>query len=198
MSQSLYRILYVAGSLAASSFTHAADQTKSDDAKSSATPPAASSVSRPARGVEKIDINTADASALKVLPGVDEKTAAAIVAARPFKSVEDIARVPGIGDARMEILKEQITVSKSEDQPEPTGRATARSGEPDAASATKVDLNSATLEELAAVPEIGPDKAQAIIAARPFKSADDVKRVKDVDFDAIKDRVTVGSAATTK
>ena len=44
----------------------------------------------------------------------------------------------------------------------------------------KVDVNSATTEQLESIPGIGPVLAQRIIAARPFQSADDLQRVKGI------------------
>ena len=43
-----------------------------------------------------------------------------------------------------------------------------------------VHINSATPEELAKLPGIGPEKAKAIIAARPFQSVEDLKKVKGI------------------
>ncbi|PYK85208.1 MAG: hypothetical protein DME40_18230, partial [Verrucomicrobia bacterium] len=43
---------------------------------------------------------------------------------------------------------------------------------------TKLDVNSASLTELEDVPGIGPSIAERIIEARPFKTADDLQRVK--------------------
>ena len=45
---------------------------------------------------------------------------------------------------------------------------------------TKLDVNAASLAELENVPGIGPVVAQRIIEARPFKSADDLQRVKGI------------------
>jgi competence protein ComEA len=45
---------------------------------------------------------------------------------------------------------------------------------------TKLDVNSASLAELQNIPGIGPVVAQRIIEARPFKSADDLQRVKGI------------------
>jgi len=45
---------------------------------------------------------------------------------------------------------------------------------------TKLDVNSASLTELEDVPGIGPSIAERIIEARPFKTADDLQRVKGI------------------
>jgi competence ComEA-like helix-hairpin-helix protein len=44
----------------------------------------------------------------------------------------------------------------------------------------KLDINTATEKELRAVPGIGPVLMQRIIAARPFRSADDLKKVNGI------------------
>lgn len=43
-----------------------------------------------------------------------------------------------------------------------------------------IDVNTATEKELRSVPGIGPVIAARIIAARPFRSADDLKRVSGI------------------
>jgi endonuclease YncB( thermonuclease family) len=45
---------------------------------------------------------------------------------------------------------------------------------------TKLDVNTASLTELENVPGIGPSIAERIIEARPFKSADDLQRIKGI------------------
>jgi competence protein ComEA len=61
-----------------------------------------------------LDLNTATAEQLDTLPGVGEVTANQIIAyrsAHPFRSVEDLRQVPGIGDRRFELLKDLVTVA---------------------------------------------------------------------------------------
>ena len=62
----------------------------------------------------KTNINTATAEELDTLPGIGETRAAAIVADReangPFRIVEDLTRVSGIGEGTLEGLIDYITV----------------------------------------------------------------------------------------
>ena len=44
----------------------------------------------------------------------------------------------------------------------------------------KLDINTATEKELRLIPDIGPVLAARIIAARPFRSADDLKKVNGI------------------
>ena len=46
----------------------------------------------------KIDINTATEKELTTVPGIGHVMAARIIAARPFRSADDLKRVSGIGD----------------------------------------------------------------------------------------------------
>ncbi|MBI3768417.1 MAG: helix-hairpin-helix domain-containing protein [Deltaproteobacteria bacterium] len=70
----------------------------------------------PARGAEPhhaININSASADELASLPGIGESKAKAIIeyrAAEPFKTVDDLKKVKGIGDKTLESLRPDITV----------------------------------------------------------------------------------------
>lgn len=63
---------------------------------------------------EKININTATQTQLESLPGIGSSTALKIIAYRKengkFKRIEDLKEVSGIGDAKFEKIKEQITL----------------------------------------------------------------------------------------
>lgn len=62
----------------------------------------------------RINVNTATVSELERLPGIGPAKAAAIFSYRekngPFRTVEDLAGVPGIGLKTVESLKESITL----------------------------------------------------------------------------------------
>lgn len=61
-----------------------------------------------------VDVNTATADQLDALPGVGPATAQAIVEYRtahgPFRSVDDVAKVRGIGPAKLAALRPKIRV----------------------------------------------------------------------------------------
>ncbi|RMD84292.1 MAG: helix-hairpin-helix domain-containing protein [Candidatus Dadabacteria bacterium] len=67
--------------------------------------------------------------------------------------------------------------------------------------AERLDLNTATAEQLAELPGIGPVKAAAIVEARkqrPFTSVEDLERVKGIGSHLIanlRDRVSVSGPA---
>ncbi len=73
--------------------------------------------SEAAETAEKININTADAALLQTLPGIGEKRAADIIAYReehgPFRIVEQLTDVPGIGEGTLAGLIDYVTVTEN-------------------------------------------------------------------------------------
>jgi competence protein ComEA len=71
--------------------------------------------SKPASG--KININTASSAELESLPRIGPKVAQRIIDYRtqngPFKKVEDLLKVQGIGEKIFNQLKDQITVGET-------------------------------------------------------------------------------------
>lgn len=61
-----------------------------------------------------VDINSADAAMLEQVRGIGPAKASAIVAYREengsFQSVDDLVKVPGIGERSLEQLREQVTI----------------------------------------------------------------------------------------
>jgi competence protein ComEA len=74
-----------------------------------------------------VNLNTATAAELEGLPGIGAKTAARIVDYRqkngPFKKIEELMNVRGVGEKNFVKLKSQITVSAArtdhDQQPKP-------------------------------------------------------------------------------
>ena len=157
----------------------------------------------------RININTADQRTLEQLPGVGSTIAREIIAARPFKNVTELEKINGIGPGRIGLLRDKVTVGA---RTAPVGSATNRSAtasraitnagsgqSPEKRTAQspatgKVNINTASRDVLDTLPGIGPVKAQAIIDARPFKSVEEVMKVKGIkqgEFNKIKDRISV-------
>ena len=113
---------------------------------------------------EKLDLNTATQEELDALPGIGPVKAEAILQYReesgPFRTVEEIMEVEGIGEKTLEQLR---PLQPSEE---------------------KLDLNTATQEELDALPGIGPVKAEAILQYReesgPFRTVEEIMEVKGI------------------
>jgi competence ComEA-like helix-hairpin-helix protein len=119
-----------------------------------------------------VDLNTAGTAALEALPGVGPALAARIVEDRaangPFYRVEELDRVSGVGDALLRDLGPLITVGQPGDPPPPA----------------PIDLNTASVDVLVALPGVGPTLAARIVEDRarrgPFRTVHDADRVKGI------------------
>jgi competence protein ComEA len=68
-------------------------------------PATAVTVASPTKSPAKLDINTALKSQLENIPGVGPATADRIIAARPFKSADDLRNLKWIGDKKYETMR---------------------------------------------------------------------------------------------
>lgn len=142
-----------------------------------------------------IDLNSADQKTIESLPGVGPAVAQDIVKGRPYKSVDDLAKVKGIGKAKLAKIRPLVTVGGTPAAQLPAAAGAAKSSAAKAAKAAPaearkaakaaapagpVNINSATREQIEALPGIGPVKAQAIIDGRPYQKPEDVMKVRGI------------------
>lgn len=155
-----------------------------------------------------VDINSATQKELETIKGVGPVMAQKIIAGRPYRSVDELSRA-GLSARSIEAMKPFVTVGKvqpaaaKEVTPARYPAKTGKDAKPVAKSApaavklapgTKININTADQATLEKLPEIGPVKAKAIIAGRPYRSVEDVMKVSGVKgktFDAIKEYIVV-------
>ncbi len=149
---------------------------------------------------KKIDLNTATLAKLEALKGVGPSLAQKIIAARPFKSIDDLKNVSGIGQAKFDDLKDLVTVEPA--KPAKTAEtATTSKAKTETATEELVNLNTADKAAIENLPGIGSAMADKIIAARPFKSVADLKKIKGIGqakYNDLKKLVTIKSAKASK
>jgi competence protein ComEA len=156
-----------------------------------------------------VNLNTASESELESLPGVGSKVAKDIMAARPYKSVDDLKNVKGMGDKKFGKIAPLVSVDgstssvaaapmasapvKSANAPTESHPASGKKKGDLLAQGEKINLNSASKDDLERLPGIGDKKAQAIIENRPFKAPEDVMKVKGIkqgEYKKIQDHIT--------
>lgn len=162
--------------------------------------------------LQGVNLNTATQAELEALPGVGAKLASEIIAKRPFQSVDALKDVKGVGDAKFNKLKGLVVVTPAVAASAPTAPTATASAPAAAAPAMtaaaanvkaasgkltageKVSLNNGSVDQLEKLPGIGPQKAQAIIQARPFTTIEDVMKVKGIKagiFNKIKNNLSL-------
>ncbi|MBM76097.1 MAG: hypothetical protein CMK59_11905 [Proteobacteria bacterium] len=159
-----------------------------------------------------ININTATASELEGFSGVGAATAAKIIDFRdangPFQSCDDLIKISGIGQKKLEQIKPDCEVSVPEVK---KGKRKAKKSDSDAAKAegisaessqgkgkavavpkeaqkdsdsAKIDINKASAKELEQFSGVGPKTAEDIVDYREkvggFESCDDLIKVKGI------------------
>lgn len=221
-----------------------------------------------------VEVNTATSERLQTLPNVGPTLAKAIIEGRPYRSYDDLAKVRGIGPAKLDDLRGRLAFggagettaqkvkaaagatkgavkanaenAKAEMKDraadakarigdaasktkaaageaasktkaaasDAAGKAKSKVGEaadrvrekadaskekaetskPKLAPGQKININTATKDELDELFGIGPVRAQAIIDARPFAKPEDIMKVKGIkegEYAKIKDHIVV-------
>jgi competence protein ComEA len=64
----------------------------------------------PRAAVHPINVNTASQAELEALPGIGPVIARRIIEGRPYRSVDDLEGVKGIGKKRMEEIRRLVKV----------------------------------------------------------------------------------------
>ncbi|MEZ4631650.1 MAG: helix-hairpin-helix domain-containing protein [Deinococcales bacterium] len=139
---------------------------------------------------EKLDLNSASDEELLAVPGIGEKILDEIHEYRPFSSMDHFKTELGkyLDEADIEALEAYLTVNVPcmEDM-------TAD----DMGAADKVDVNSASEEELLTIPGVGPKIADEIMEYRPFSSMDHFKTelgkyLDEADLEALEAYIIIG------
>ncbi len=151
------------------------------------------------------DLNRADRAELEQVPGIGPTLAKEIENHRkakgPFKSVDELRQVKGVGPVTLDKVRPYLRVdainltadsasieplvlerkpSTPPVAPAPRAGGGSKKFQP---GDSPIDLNAAGLDELVKLPGIGPVTAQHIISTReerPFSSVQDLKRVKGI------------------
>jgi competence ComEA-like helix-hairpin-helix protein len=126
---------------------------------------------KPKYSITTVDINTADTSGFIALPGIGSKLANRIVTFRDklggFYKVEQVAETYGLPDSTFQKIKERLIISNP--------------------SVKKLNINSATVDELKIHPYLRYNLANAIVQYRKqhgeFSTVSDLKKIMMISED---------------
>ncbi len=138
--------------------------------------------------IKPIDLNAATAAQLTAIKGLTPELAAKILAAKPFRSLDELSRV-GMSKTQIDAVRPFLTIGAV--------RRKGRWRKPayTLAPGEKVNINTAERKVLEALPYIGVARAIAIMESRPFDRIEDLMKVKGIKaktFARIRRLVVVG------
>ena len=134
-----------------------------------------------------INLNSATQAELESLPGIGESKATAIIQYRtdhgPFKTVDELDNVSGIGPATLASLRDLVSVGAA-DPSKPAATTGSSVPSPTATSSCGMNINKADAGTLQDLPGIGESKAAAIVQYRTdnglFTSCDQLDNVSGI------------------
>jgi competence protein ComEA len=155
---------------------------------------------RPTESVAKqqVDLNRGQVHEFEQIPGIGPSLAWKIVSDRnergPFLQVEELQRVPGVGEKTLDRVKPWLTVQSHGVIGTPTAETLERKpitpAKPTMVKSSKIqageapiDVTSADATTLQRLPGIGPAMALKIIEtrqAKPFQTVDDLRNVRGI------------------
>jgi competence ComEA-like helix-hairpin-helix protein len=162
-----------------------------------------------------LDLNRATKAELRLIPGLGDALAQRVVDHRdrsgPFRSVDELRKVAGIGPKTLDRLRHSLFVTPEESfavgdntesmaatsKPKPAPRP-ATAGKKAADLTQPINVNLASQTDLQKLPGIGPKLSQRILDQRAkaaFKSVDDLRRVPGIGpkvLAKLRPHVTIG------
>jgi competence ComEA-like helix-hairpin-helix protein len=151
----------------------------------------------------KVNINTATATELRTLPGMMDHNARMIISYRQtygaFRTVDELIDVPGITPEMFGRIRGLVSVTDAAIPAAPTTQPAAPTYTQPASSASGLlDLNSATEDQLMAVPGFTRQNVKLILAWRSsyggFKNVEELRDVPSITeqiFQQVRARLTV-------